>query len=117
MFPERYRPSVLHQYSDPRFNGHNVVCDRVIVSSDGDNMNKQTFIRNWEPIGSGSFLGTVLAADFFRASAYVYENYYPPQDHGDKLLLTIVRRPTIRLILNHDKFIQKINSKLLDYVS
>lgn len=40
MFPERYRPSVLHQYSDPRFNGHNVVCDRVIVSSDGDNMNE-----------------------------------------------------------------------------
>lgn len=73
-------------------------------------------MRNWEPIGSGSFLGTALASDFFRASAYVYENYYPPRDRGDKLYLTIVRRPTFRLILNHDKFVQKINMKLLDYV-
>ena len=76
----------------------------------------KTVIRNWEPIGSGSFIGTVLAADFFRASAYVYENYFPPREYREKIQLTIVRRPSNRYILNLDQFIQKINQKLLDYV-
>lgn len=74
-------------------------------------------MRNWEPIGSGSFIGTALAADFFRMSAYVYENYYPPTNRGNKVYLTINRRVTNRFILNLDKFIQKINQKLLDYVT
>ena len=73
-------------------------------------------MRNWEPIGSGSFIGTALAADFFRMSAYVYENYYPPTNRGDKVYLTINRRVTNRFILNLDKFIQKINQRLFDYV-
>lgn len=43
-------------------------------------------------------------------------NYYPPHYRNGKLQLTIVRRPTFRLILNHDKFIKRINQMLLDYV-
>lgn len=73
-------------------------------------------MRTWEPIGSGSFIGTILTADFFRASAYIYANYYPPKTAGDKLHLTITRRPSFRLIENHDKFIQRINQVMLDYV-
>ena len=68
-------------------------------------------------IGSGSFIGTVLTADFFRASAYIYTNYYPRKTVGDRLQLTIVRRPSFRLIENHERFIQRINQVLLDYVS
>ena len=126
MFPADRRPTLLHPYTDNQFNGHNVVCDRLIVgidpllfsSSHFISSHLQTVVRNWEPAGSGSFLGTTLAADFFRASAYRYAHFFPRKEllPGDKLKLTIVRRPTIRLIENHEHFIQRINKLLLDYV-
>ena len=31
MFPAERRPTLLHPYTDNQFNGHNVVCDRLIV--------------------------------------------------------------------------------------
>ena len=31
MFPADRRPTLLYPYSDNQFNGHNVVCDRLIV--------------------------------------------------------------------------------------
>ena len=34
MFPADRRPTLLHPYTDNQFNGHNVVCDRLIVGID-----------------------------------------------------------------------------------
>ena len=115
MFPSDRQPRLLHPYIDPQFNSRNIVCDRILVPLSSP-PHPQTFLRNWEPAGSGSFLGTLLAADWLRAAAYTYMNFYPPHYRNEKLQLTIVRRPTFRLVLNHDKLIKRINQMLLDYV-
>lgn len=31
MFPADRRPVLLSPYTDPQFNGHNLLCDRIIV--------------------------------------------------------------------------------------
>ena len=31
MFPTDRRPVLLSPYTDPQFNGHNLLCDRIIV--------------------------------------------------------------------------------------
>lgn len=31
MFPSDHRPVLLSPYTDPQFNGHNLLCDRIMV--------------------------------------------------------------------------------------
>lgn len=32
MLPPDRRPRLLHPYTDPQFSGHNIVCDRILVT-------------------------------------------------------------------------------------